>query len=211
MHMSRSLDTLLFSPIDLERDATICAKIRAETFAVSFGTDVFFWREAGEQGEFYLAALAERMQWQPASCVLAWKQEQQVGMLELKPYAKDPAVGYINTLYVCPAFRGQGWAVVLEEYCRNFFGNLGMSRMCLTVSPNNTRALRYYEKHDWQRVRNIPFSGDWLGHYNAAVPNASTRLATAQDHLLLLPTSLSNAADVMEVDMQEVWLMEKWV
>ena len=161
--------TLAFRDIDLEQHGALCTKIRAETFAVSFDTDALFWAEAGPQGEFYLAALKERMEYLPGSCVHAWIGDDIVGMLELKPSARDSGVGYVNTFYLLPAFRGQGLTDALEDYIKDYFTGQGMTTVSLTVSPDNRRAVAYYRKHGWKDMGSIPMMGGWLPNYNAGI------------------------------------------
>ncbi len=161
--------TLEFRTIDLERHGALCSQIRAETFAVSFQSDALFWAEAGEGGEFYLAALRERMLYLPGSCVHAWRGDELVGMVELKPFAKEPTVGYVNTFYLMPTFRGQGLTQALENYTKEFFLGLGITTVRLTVSPRNTRAVSYYRKHGWEEIGTLPMSEGWLSYYNAGV------------------------------------------
>ncbi len=171
----------VFRPIDLENHGALCASIRAETFAVSFDSDAMFWDEAGADGSFYLAALRERMVWNPQSCVHLWHKDSIVGMLELKPYGADSSVGYINTYYLAPEGRGQGWTDLLNEHIRTFFHNLDITTVRLTVSPNNKRAVRHYHRSGWTQIGELSVSAGWLKHYNAAVPDASPALATALD------------------------------
>lgn len=195
-----SSEAFVFAPIDLEQHGAWCASVRAETFAVSFDSDVMFWEEAGQGGTFYLEALRERMQWNPGSCVLLWKGEQWVGMLELKPYGADPSVGYVNTFYLVPESRGLGWTRWLELYVQHFFASLGITTIRLTVSPANLRAVSYYQQAGWEHIGELSVSAGWLRRYNSAVPGASDFLATALDETGQSPSCPEG---------ESVYLMEK--
>lgn len=194
--------TLSFKPIDLSQHGALCSQIRAETFAVSFASDALFWAEAGPGGEFYLAALRERMDCLEGSCVHAWVEDQIAGMLELKPSANDPAVGYVNTFYLMPEFRGQGLTQELEEYIQGFFVGQGVTTVRLTVSPANTRAVSYYRKHGWAEVGSLPLSTGWLPRYNAGVLRGGESLPP-------LPTALSEDVVQDTGGVNHVLLMEK--
>lgn len=198
--VERHKPDLVFQPIDLEKHGAMCSSIRAETFAVSFDSDAMFWDEAGADGSFYLAALRERMTWNPQSCVHLWHKDSIVGMLELKPYGADPSVGYINTYYLAPEGRGQGWTDLLNEHIRTFFHHLDIATVRLTVSPNNERAVRHYQRSGWTQIGELSVSAGWLKHYNAAVPGASPALATALDGTNTAPSCLEG---------ESVYLMER--
>lgn len=57
----------------------------------------------------------------------------------------------ILSIAVEPHYHGQGIAQQLMEYVEHVARERGFTQMALTVHPSNGRAIRFYEKLDWQR------------------------------------------------------------
>lgn len=71
---------------------------------------------------------------------------------------------YIDTLSVSPAFRGQGIAGrLLEAVCGKAFGD-GHSQVGLIADPENTRALKLYEKTSFVHRGYRHFAGKQYMH-----------------------------------------------
>lgn len=62
---------------------------------------------------------------------------------------------YINTIWVDIDYRGQGLADVLIEYAQSWAKELSLSKLSLFAFDNNTRALAFYTKHGFSRVRDV--------------------------------------------------------
>ena len=151
---------LTFAPIDLERHADLCAQFRADSFRVSFGTDERVYQEHatspttvhpdGRGRARYVTWLAQRMCGFPGSCVHVWHQDGVVGQIEIGRFRGDTSVGYVNLLYLIPAYRGRGLGAQLEQYALAFLRRAGYQRVRLSVSATNHQAIAFYLKHHWQ-------------------------------------------------------------
>ena len=141
---------LEFLPIDLDAHADICLRVREDSFVCSFGTGERFWAEAGPGGKKYLSRLKERMERLPGSCVHVWNDGEIIGQMEMRLDRDDPLAGYVNLFYLIPEHRGTGIAGELDRYAEEFFRGLGVRMARLSVTPSNTRALKYYRKNGWR-------------------------------------------------------------
>ena len=56
----------------------------------------------------------------------------------------------MNLFYLIPEHRGTGIAGELDRYAEEFFRGLGVRMARLSVTPSNTRALKYYRKNGWK-------------------------------------------------------------
>lgn len=72
-----------------------------------------------------------------------------VGQMELGSFKTDPSIGYVNLYYLAAEVRGTGLSSVLDNYATNYFVSRGFTSARLSVSPSNSRAIRFYEKHGW--------------------------------------------------------------
>jgi ribosomal protein S18 acetylase RimI-like enzyme len=137
-----------FLPIDLEAHADLCIQFRVDTYVCSFGDAERFWQEGGENGERYLEFLRQRLAVFPQGCVHAWRGDEIIGQLEMRP-PDEKRPGYVNLFYLVPQARGTEAGQALQTYVEETFRGLGVERLQLSVSPTNGRALSYYKKHGW--------------------------------------------------------------
>ncbi len=140
---------LKFRPIDLTRDADLCIDFRRDSFVCSFGTDDAFIKESGHDGAGYIDWLREHIEEFPEGCVHVWDRENIVGQMEMS-FLDDPRIGYINLFYLIPEARGGGAGDQLHDYALQVFRKLNKTKLQLSVSPTNKRAVAYYIKHGWE-------------------------------------------------------------
>jgi ribosomal protein S18 acetylase RimI-like enzyme len=140
---------LKFKPIDLAKSQDLCIQFRVDAFVCSLCSADRFYQEAGVKGEKYLRWLTQRMAEIPNSCIHVWSDEQIIGQLEMGHWQQDASVGYINFLYLAPAFRGQGLGKQLDRYAADCLRQLGCHSARLSVSPTNQAAMRFYRKQGW--------------------------------------------------------------
>jgi ribosomal protein S18 acetylase RimI-like enzyme len=141
--------SLAFRPIDLDRYGDQCVEFRRDSFICSFGTDDAFFEQNGPDGERYIAWLSEHLAELPESCVHVWKSDTIVGQMEMH-VRDDPGVGYINLFYLIPSARGSGAGDQLHDYALRLFRKLNVTKLQLSVSTTNRRAVAYYRKHGWR-------------------------------------------------------------
>ena len=142
---------LAFRPIDLDRHADTCITFRRDSYVCSFGTDEAFFKEGGPDGAGYIDWLRERIQELPEGCVHVWDNETIIGQMEMC-IRDDPGIGYINLFYLIPSARGDVAGDQLHDYALQLFRKLKISKLQLSVSPTNSRAVAYYQKHGWQNL-----------------------------------------------------------
>jgi diamine N-acetyltransferase len=93
-----------------------------------------------------------------------------VGYLRLlldSPCPNDPNSSVeIATLYVQEHFIGRGIGSKLLNHTLDFCGQCGIRRVWLSVNHENARAIRFYEKHQFQRSGSIFFHLENEQHEN---------------------------------------------
>jgi RimJ/RimL family protein N-acetyltransferase len=126
-------------------------KFRRESYTSSFtdGAEIFD-RENGKDGQHYLSWLQDRIVEFPKGCVLARLDGSVVGQLESR--LRSAELGYVNLFYLVPEVRGTSLSAELHSYLVSTMRNVGVSRVQLTVSPTNQRAVGYYKKHGWESL-----------------------------------------------------------
>jgi ribosomal protein S18 acetylase RimI-like enzyme len=142
-------NNLVFAPIDIQSAANLAVRIRADSFACSFGSADRFHEFDGKGGERYLAWLAKRMEEMPGSCVHVWRDDAIVGQIEMGRFREDPGVGYVYLYYLLPALRDRGLGVHLDRYATAYLRQRGFQKARLNVSPTNHRAMKFYLKNGW--------------------------------------------------------------
>jgi ribosomal protein S18 acetylase RimI-like enzyme len=144
------------APIELERDAGVCAAFRREMYAASFGTYEGVEAEMGEGDRLYLAQLRAKIAQLPEGNVHLWSGARIVGQAEMRMLEDEPDVGYVSLLYVAPSHRGAGLGRVLHEYALDVFRRRGKRTMRLSVALSNTGALEFYRRLGWKPVGERP-------------------------------------------------------
>lgn len=144
--------SIRFLPINLDSDAAICIRFRADSFACSFGNDDQFYKENGADGAGYLDWLKKMISKNPLSAWHIWEGDRIIGQLELNLREDDVRgkFGYVNLFYLIPEKRGTGISELLNTYVEEHYRQLGISKIWLSVSPENSRALGFYIKHGWK-------------------------------------------------------------
>jgi ribosomal protein S18 acetylase RimI-like enzyme len=137
---------LQFHPIDLARHGAIAVDFRRDSYVCSFGNDAIFVEENGADGSGYLAWLAARLEHFAEGHVHAWQGDSIVGQIEM---IIGPRGGYVNLFYLRPDARGHGLGDALHAYAVALLGRHRVGLAGLSVSPTNTRAIRYYQRHGW--------------------------------------------------------------
>jgi ribosomal protein S18 acetylase RimI-like enzyme len=142
---------LQFAPIDLKVNSLPCLAFRRDSYVCSFDDgEERFSRENGQNGELYLSWLKDRIAEFPQGCVHAFLNGDIVGQLEMRLRNKE--LGYVNLFYLVDCYRGTSLSSELHSYTEKTMKAQGVSRVQLSVSPTNNRALKYYTKHGWKNL-----------------------------------------------------------
>jgi len=149
MRRERAAAGYRLQPIDLARDAAVCAAFHRDMYLASFGTDEGLDEEMGAGDATYLAQLAERIAELPEGNAHLWDDGRIVGQTEMRLH-EDPGVGYVSLFYLSPEYRGQGLGRMLHDHAANLFRQRGMKRMRLSVSTRNAPAIAFYSKLGWE-------------------------------------------------------------
>lgn len=72
----------------------------------------------------------------------------------------DGRRGMIYHLVVASEFRNQGIASKLMDEVEKKLVSKGCIRCYLFVTPDNTAAMEFYEKHGWEKMKILPFAKD---------------------------------------------------
>ena len=140
---------LEFRPIDLDKHADLCLRFIEETHLCSFGSMDGFYEEDGKGAERFIQRIRAKLSEDPQGCLHVWKDGVIVGQLHLGRFI-DPAIGYVNFLYVIPECRGSGVATAIESYAADYFRRRGFRAARLSVTAKNVRAIRFYRRHGWK-------------------------------------------------------------
>lgn len=141
--------SLRFREIDLDRDAEICIRFRADSFVESFGSAERFYQVAGADAKDYLQGLRAKNRDWPGSCVHAWLADEIVGQVEVRRERTDSSRAHVLLYYLRPDFRGRGFGKQLEAYVLGLCRAAGVETAALRVSPRNGRAMAFYRNQGW--------------------------------------------------------------
>ena len=143
-----SIPDLQFVPIDLDQHLEIFLNFIRDTHLCSFGSMEGFIDSEGRGEERFVERVRTRLAEEPESCLHVWQGAEIIGQLHLGRFV-DPAIGYINMLYVSPKWRGTGVAGAIEKYACSSLQAHGFQSAYLSVAAQNHRAIRFYKKQGW--------------------------------------------------------------
>jgi ribosomal protein S18 acetylase RimI-like enzyme len=144
-----------FRAIDFEDDQDFERAFRqiGDSFEASFGSRERFIKEAGPEGSIYKDRCVAKKKLYPATHMfLVESQGHVVGQVEMGRYKHDLSKGYANIYYLEEKYRGLGLAEILDQWFEKAFREQGLSDALLSVSPSNTRALKFYIKRGWKNL-----------------------------------------------------------
>lgn len=148
--MYKTAVILTFTTIDPAIDRATITAFRNNAHRCSYG-EKFPFEEAS-----YLKWIETRVDRFPAGFVLVKEDGQPIGQLELQIVLIDDFdFGFINLIYIVPAYRGNGYGHLLTDYAETFFKSNGVESYQLRVSPFNTRAIAFYEKSGFQKIKEV--------------------------------------------------------
>ena len=139
---------LEFKKINIDKHSDIAIRFRADAFVVSFGSEKSFWKNFGSDGQGYIDRLRQK-DTEKFGAFHIWKDNDIIGQIELDLFKTDETWGYVTFYYLKKEFRGKGYSKNLDDFAIIFFKRLGIKRARLSVSPNNKRAIKFYEKNGW--------------------------------------------------------------
>ena len=99
---------LLIRPMDLERDGDRVIAYGKDLFAISFGRSRFA-DQFGDEGAAYIRWIAEKQGFGAENAALALVDGEPAGMVLVRPWPEDPALGYVYHYYLEPRSRGSAW------------------------------------------------------------------------------------------------------
>ena len=141
-----------FREIDVSRHFQMCYAFRKDSYYCSFGTTEGYEASIGD----YRARIIERMEADERFYYHIWHDDQIIGQLEFKPYSFKPRFGYIHLIYVVPEYRGAGIADQAQAFIESTLSELDCIGAILSVSRENTRALKHYSKWGWNFLKQNP-------------------------------------------------------
>lgn len=148
--MDKTAAILTFTTIDPTVDRATITAFRNDAHRCSYEETLPFEEES------YLKWVETRVDRFPAGFVIVKEYGQTIGQLELQIVSIDDVeVGFINLVYLAPAYRGNGYGYLLTDYAETFFKSNGVESYQLRVSPFNTRAIAFYEKSGFQKIKEV--------------------------------------------------------
>ena len=89
---------------------------------------------------------------------LAQEKNTEVGFIWINFIAYGIAkYGYIEELYVKPAFRNKGYGSMLVEKAKEFFQEQSVHAVFVSIDLNNESVAQFYKKHDFNQCK-----GQWF-------------------------------------------------
>ncbi|CAN5440997.1 GNAT family N-acetyltransferase [soil metagenome] len=144
-------DRAILEPIDLAGHFDDCVRFRRDSFFCSFGTEQGFDATMGEANAEYLARMKEKCLALPAGNQHMHLNGEIVGQLEMR-WLADEQVAYVNLFYVVPQWRGSGLGRRLDRRANEVALELGATRLRLSASHANERALGVYRRLGWTLI-----------------------------------------------------------
>ncbi|CAM3682977.1 putative acetyltransferase [Vibrio aerogenes CECT 7868] len=141
-----------FKPVNPDKDFSFCVAARRDAYLCSFGSEKGF--ETFLSG--YQARMCERLTQPEWHYYHVWVDGEIAGQLEFRNVSPQPETGYVNLIYLRPAFRGAGLADELQQFICRTLSQAGCKQMMLSVSRTNQRALSFYKKSGWKYLRPNP-------------------------------------------------------
>lgn len=142
-----NLLSLQFKSINLQQHGDLCLQFIADTHLCSYGTlDDFL--EDGQTPQRFLDRIAAKLADDPESCLYVWQGNSIVGQINFGTFV-DPAIGYLSFFYVAPEWRGTDVAAEMDAFVTQRFRQDGYKTARLSVTAQNTRAMRFYLKCGW--------------------------------------------------------------
>lgn len=140
---------LTILPMNLPRDLDITVRLVEATYIASFGSADRFHEADGKGIEKYITKVTKKCHDLPGSCVHLWDGDTIVGQAEMQPWKNDPSLGYVNTYYLIPEYRGNGFGKQIDEYVVEYLRSQGFTDARLSVSITNEVAQRFYLRQGW--------------------------------------------------------------
>ncbi len=139
--------TLVFRPIDPDRDADLAFAAYHDAHVASYGADAI-----SPYRDWYVRWLRARIEEFPDGHLLALVGDKVVGQLELEvPYGLE--TGYVNLFYVVGEARRAGIGRRLHQRAEQYFRSWEARRVELHVSPQNRAAIAFYRSVGYHFVR----------------------------------------------------------
>jgi probable phosphoglycerate mutase len=138
--------SMWFKSADMAAEGRRYVSFREDAWNVVYG-DL-----EGFTGEGFLKEARAASRENPRAVVYGMLMDDIAGIIELNTKkGEDEGVGYIPFYYLKEEYRGRGLAVQLLGQAVSFYRRLGRKYLKLRVSPDNKRAISFYEKNDFIR------------------------------------------------------------
>lgn len=133
-----------FQRVNFARHMDICVQFRKDSFQASY-PDSDEWTEYWDEPD-YRNWIIEHARRFPDGVLHLIQDGDIIGQLE---FSYGESNGHVNLFYLRPDVRGTGYGDVLQRHVKDVLRAKGCRSATLRVSPNNRRAMRFYEKHGW--------------------------------------------------------------
>lgn len=156
------MDGMYIRPIDLNEHFDVCIRFRTDSYYCSFGNLDGIALEMGLDGRAYRERMIEKCLRLPNGNVHLFVDDEIVGQLEMR-FLPDEGVAYVNLFYVAPHSRRKGLGRVLHARAVEVAQSCNASKLRLSVSQTNRRAIAFYQALEWVKVGFRPDKPDvWL-------------------------------------------------
>ncbi len=134
-----------FRPIDLKIDKEVISNFLQETHKISS----VLIDNPTEDVKRYCDAIISKQKRDSRFCSLLIENDRIIGLVDAFPLKKNPYEGFVSFFYLVEDKRGCGFGKILEDYAISLLKEYQCREANLEVSENNTRALKFYQKHGW--------------------------------------------------------------
>lgn len=140
-------NNLRIVPIDLDTEADWYLQSYAETWRAAHGS------LHGFQPEPYLAAAKRHVQQHPQALMKAMRFDEPIGVVELDTQrGVRENTGWICLCYIKEQYRGKSYGLQLLGHAISLYHHLGRRALQLCVASDNDRAIRFYQRCEFQEV-----------------------------------------------------------
>lgn len=144
-----------FRPIHVHHDYATLLKFRRDSFLVSMGS-----AEGMGNENAYLAWMALNSALYPDGFLMMEHDGKVIGQTEAEIILyQGRRIGYVDLFYLVPEYRGKGYGKVQLDRAEAFFRHHGVNEYHLRVSATNERAIRFYKKHGFYKLKEEVIAG----------------------------------------------------
>ena len=135
--------------IDFAKDAKYYIDCYSDGWSFAHGGSI-----EGFEPNIYLACAKEHSHYDSHAVRMLYEKDKRAGIVDLDTArGEDEGYGWISFLYLEPEYRGKGYGIQALGRAILLYDKLGRSSIRLTVNKQNTIAIAFYKKYDFEIIK----------------------------------------------------------